>query len=94
MTPTLNPVSVGHLLHLRFFGLGRAYRKIVARSRLQMGGLKASEMYEAGRSPVPLNDLLGSRGDLATNTVCKYRIFSDFWHEFGSFCLNSLCLFA
>ena len=22
MTPTLNPVSVGHLLHLRFFGLG------------------------------------------------------------------------
>ena len=55
MTPTLNPVSVGHLL-----GLGRAYRKIVARSRLQMGGLKASEMYEAGRSPVPLNDLLGS----------------------------------
>ena len=37
-------------------------RKIVARSRLQMGGLKASEMYEAGRLPVPLNDLLGSGG--------------------------------
>ena len=62
-----------------------------------MGGLKASEMYEAGRSPVPLNDLLGSGGTWQQIQCVNTEYSAIFWHEFGSFCLNSgdiLCLFA